>query len=75
MAGRTVSDTALFEAVADVLVWAQASDRVKTHILAATMDEVGVPMMSLERYRDDPAIVALFAERGVRFVTDTDGSA
>lgn len=73
MAGHYVDDTAVFEAVADALVQLGAPDRVKTRILAATMDQVGVPMMSLERYRDDKAIVALFAERGVRFVTDTDG--
>lgn len=58
-------DTEAFEAVADALVKVRASDRIKTHILAATMDVVGVPMLSVKRYRDDAAIVALFASRGV----------
>lgn len=74
MADHYVSDTAIFEAVADALVQIEAPDRIKRSILAATMDQVGVPMMSLERYRDDEAIVALFAERGVRFVTEADGA-
>lgn len=75
MSGRYVSDTTVFEAVADALVQIQAPDRIKRHILAATMDVVGVPMMSIERYRDDQAIVALFGERGVRFVEpDEDGA-
>jgi hypothetical protein len=58
-------DTETFEAVADALVRVGAADRIKTHILAATMDVVGVPMLSVKRYRDDTAIVALFATRGV----------
>jgi hypothetical protein len=41
---------------------------------AATMDVVGVPVLSVQRYRDDAAIVALFAERGVRIVPPTDGA-
>lgn len=64
-------DIQTFEAVADALVRVGASDRLKTHILAATMDVVGVPMLSVKRYRNDPAIVALFASRGVRIVEDT----
>lgn len=59
------TDTQTFEAVADALVKVKASARIKKHILAATMDVVGVPMMSVLRYKNDPAIVALFAERGV----------
>lgn len=61
-------DTETFEAVADALVKVRASDRVKTRVLAATMDVVGVPMLSVNRYREDAAIVALFASRGVRIV-------
>jgi hypothetical protein len=69
-----IGDTETFEAVADALTRIFVSDRVKTHILAATMDVVGVPMLSVKRYRDDAAIVALFAERGVRIVPPTDGA-
>lgn len=65
---------AVFEAIADALVAGGMRDNTKRTVLAAWMDCEGVPMMSLERYRDDPAIVALFAERGVRFVTHEDGS-
>lgn len=61
------TDTETFEAVADALVEIGASNRIKTHILAATMDVVGVPMLSIQRYRHDAAIVELFGERGVRF--------
>lgn len=61
------TDTETFEAVADALVEIGASDRIKTHILAATMDVVGVPMLSINRYRHDTAIVELFGKRGVRF--------
>lgn len=63
----------VFEAIADALVAGRMRDNTKRAVLAAWMDCEGVPMMSLERYRDDPAIVALFAERGVRFVTPEDG--
>lgn len=66
-------DTETFEAVADALVKVRASDRIKTHILAATMDVVGVPMLSVNRYRQDAAIVALFASRGVRIVAPEGG--
>lgn len=61
------TDTETFEAVADALVEISASDRIKTHILAATMDVVGVPMLSIQQYRHDMAIVELFGKRGVRF--------
>jgi hypothetical protein len=67
------SDTQTFEAVADALVRVGASDRIKTHILAATMDVVGVPMLSVKRYKDDAAIVALFASRGVRILGPDEG--
>lgn len=55
-------DTETFEAVADALVRVRASDRIKTHILAATMDVVGVPMLSVKRYKRDAAIVALLLD-------------
>lgn len=64
-----------FEAIADELVRQNADDQTKHDVLAAVMDRVGVPMMSLQRYRDDAAIVALFAERGVRFVTPEEKAA
>lgn len=61
------TDAQTFEAVAYALLEIGAPDRIKTHILAATMDMVGVPALSIQRYRHDPAIAGLFAERGVRF--------
>lgn len=67
------TDTQTFEAVAGALVKVKASARIKTHILAATMDVVGVPMLSALKYRDDPAIVALFAERGVTLRPESEG--
>lgn len=66
-------DIETFEAVADALVKVRASDRIKTHILAATMDVVGVPMLSVKRYADDAAIVALFASRGVTIAAPKGG--
>lgn len=66
------TDTETFEAVADALVEIGATDRIKTHILAATMDVVGVPMLSINRYRHDTAIVELFGKRGVRFKDGTE---
>lgn len=68
-------DTQTFEAVADALIAVGATDRVTTRILAATMDVVGVPVLSVKRYRDHEAIVALFAERGVRLVPPYQGGA
>ncbi len=64
------TDTETFEAVADALVKVRAADRIKTHILAATMDVVGVPMLSVKRYRGDAAVVALFASRGVTLLPE-----
>jgi hypothetical protein len=61
------TDTATFEAVADALIAANASALTKRLILAATMDVVGVPALSINRYRHDAAVVGLFAERGVRY--------
>jgi hypothetical protein len=55
----------LFNGIADALVKDHADDRTKTDVLSALMDRIGVPMMSAERYRHDPAIRALFASRGV----------
>lgn len=66
------SDSAIFEAVADALIEVGANDNQKKRILASTMDVVGVPMMSIHRYRDDAMIVELFGERGVRFATDEE---
>ncbi len=67
------SDTATFEAVADALVAVGAGDRIKIHILAAAMNVVGVPALSLNRYREDEAIVELFASRGVRLAEQAGG--
>jgi hypothetical protein len=68
-----VNDIQIFEAVADALVSVPVPDRVKTHILAATMDMVGVPMMSVVKYKADLAIVALFASRGVTLRAEGEG--
>lgn len=59
----------IFEAVADALLMAGASHRETHAILSATMDTVGVPALSVRRYRDQPVITALFAARGVRLGT------
>lgn len=69
------NDFEIFNAVADALIKVDASDRIKHDVLAATMDKVGVPFMSFERYIEDPAIVALFNERGVRVMTDEEKAA
>jgi hypothetical protein len=45
------------------------SDQEMHDSLAAWMDQRGVPMMLAEEYRDEPAIVRLFAERGVYLMT------
>jgi hypothetical protein len=70
-----VGGIATFEAVADALVAVGASDRDKIHILAAAMNVVAVPALSLERYRGDEAIVELFSSRGVRFAEPREGGA
>lgn len=74
-AEKYVSDTAIFEAVADALVRVGAPGHVKTEILSATMDVTGVCPFSAERYGGDPAIVALFATRGVTFVAEAPAGA
>jgi hypothetical protein len=43
--------------------------------LAKFMDRYGVPMMLAKEYRDEPAIVALFAERGVYLMTPDEKAA
>lgn len=62
------TDAAAFEAVADALLKAGVDNLTKAHILAATMDVVGVPVLALDRYRHDVTIVSLFAARGVRYI-------
>lgn len=42
-----------------------ASDQKIHDTMSLWMDRNGVPMMVAEEYRDEPPIVALFAERGV----------
>ena len=66
-------DSQIFEAVADALVATPTPNRIKRHILAATMDVVGVPMMSVLKYKNDPEIVKLFAERGVTLRPEGEG--
>lgn len=49
---------------------AQGADDQTTHdTLAEFMDRNGAPVMLLEEYRNEPVIVALFAERGQRLMT------
>lgn len=49
---------------------AAGADDQKLHdTLAAFMDQHGVPVFLLEDFRDEPVIVALFAERGQRLLT------
>ncbi|MFI5891961.1 hypothetical protein ACIA5D_17810 [Actinoplanes sp. NPDC051513] len=63
-----------FEAIADSLVaFDDNRSKTKRAVLAAWMDHEGVPMMSAERYRHDPVIRALFAERGVTLLDPEDG--
>lgn len=66
------SDTEIFNAVADALIGVGAPAKVKLKVLAATMDNVGVPFMSFQRYLDDPTIVGLFGERGIRQITEEE---
>src|SRR5439155_11827286 len=70
-----MSDQQQFEVLADRLIAEGADGQTKHDQLAAMMDRVGVPVMSLERYRDDPAIVGLFAERGVRIASQEEMAA
>lgn len=51
------------------------SDQEMHDSLAAWMDRHGVPMMLAEEYRDEPVIVALFAERGVWLMTPDEKAA
>jgi hypothetical protein len=57
--------TEFFPVIADALRAEGVDDATKHDVLAALMDHIGVPMMCAEEYRNDPAIRALFAERGV----------
>ncbi|ANZ35202.1 hypothetical protein BBK82_03085 [Lentzea guizhouensis] len=59
----------IFNAVADALIQAGATEQEKKRILAGTMDVVGVPLPSFSRYSGDATIVELFGERGVQQAT------
>lgn len=48
---------------------ANADDQKVHDTLAAFMDQHGVPVFLLEDFRDEPVLVALFAERGQRLLT------
>jgi hypothetical protein len=54
-----------FTWIADGLVVEDADDATLHDVLGALMDHIGVPMMLAQHYAHVPAIVALFAERGV----------
>lgn len=58
-----------FRIEVDCLKAVGADDQTMHDALAEFMDKHGVPMMLAEEFRDVPAIVALFAERGVRVMT------
>ena len=60
----------LFPTVADALIAGGVDDQTKHDVLAALMDHIGVPALVVKRYRNDPAIVALFAERGVTLIPE-----
>lgn len=58
-----------FETIADTLIGQGTDPETIYNKLAEHMDKNGVPMMSLKRYGDQPAIVRLFGERGVTTTT------
>jgi hypothetical protein len=59
-----------FRAVAVGLIADGADDSMLHDVLAALMDHIGVPMLMLPQYAHIPAIVSLFAERGVTLRED-----
>jgi hypothetical protein len=61
---HTVFDQVAFALAGDV------DDATMKHVLGALMDRIGVPMMQLEPWKHEPAIVELFAERGVTLVAE-----
>jgi hypothetical protein len=65
----------LFPRIARPLIDEAVDDQTMHDVLAALMDHIGVPALLLENYRRYPAIVALFAERGVRFATPEEAEA
>ena len=67
-----MTDVRVFEHVADALIRVGADAAVKRAVLGTLMDHFGVPMMSAEKYRTDPAIRVLFAERGVTLLPVAD---
>lgn len=65
----------LFRAEVAKLKAGAADDQTIYDTLAAFMDRHGVPAMLAQEYRDEPAIVRLFAERGVHLLTEDDRAA
>ncbi|MEU7381530.1 hypothetical protein AB0A91_16310 [Streptomyces sp. NPDC042207] len=64
----------LFNTVADALIEAQASDKVKERALTKVIralqeDDWDTELDSLQSYRDDPAIVRAFAANGIEWPT------
>lgn len=67
----------IFDRVADALIAANASDEIKRTCLGPLIDELqngdwDTEYSSLEEYKDDPVIVAVFAEHGVTLGGDDD---
>ena len=65
----------IFDPVAEALVEAKVSDEVKRSVLGVLIGQLqdedwDTEEISLEQFRDDPAIVAAFAEHG--FLLDRD---
>jgi hypothetical protein len=67
----------IFAPVADGLIKAGASDEVKKEVLTPLIgslieDDWDEPDYYLEQYKEDPAIVAAFAENGITLEGDDD---
>jgi hypothetical protein len=67
----------IFAPVADGLIEAKASDEVKTKVCsklisALTDEDWDTPEIELGQYKDDPAIVAAFAEHGITLNEEED---
>lgn len=71
------SGGAIFDRVAHALIEANASDEVKRNCLGPLIDALqegdwDTEYESAEEFANDPAIVALFAERGIVDIDDED---
>lgn len=67
----------IFDPVAKGLVDANASEEIKRRVLGPLIEELrendwDTEYDSLEKFSDDPVIVAIFAEHGVTFGDDDE---